>query len=443
MRLPSLSTQQTDGLNMGLMLLSLGIAFALPFELFLFSYAVLGPLHYLTEISWLHRKNYFIPGKKDGLWFAVLATVFGALLVLGSFGEEWLGKRQFRELGFWGANLIFMAFASAFILAMLRKPLHRFIGFGLMLAVGLSYNMEMPITTVNGPDGTELARTKIGKQDQWVFLDNARIVDEQRPEGQTMDLQFKVKREGSEIVAIDMHRAAPELSVPAHAAVADIQNQTIAFGEGKGLRFGSAQGGSALFFAFFLPTLIHVFLFTALFMLFGALKSGSGLGLWSVGLLFACAALPFFWDPGITGYAVSETVRQSYDVSFFELNRQIIALLEAGPVHGNDLAVATVYSSSFGIALTRFIAFAYTYHYLNWFSKTSIIQWHKMPWANLAVVLALWVGSVYLYWTSYEIGLQALFFLSFMHVFMEFPLNFVSMKGIASSLGKRFRPVAG
>ena len=52
----------TRGINLAniiLMLVSCAIAFVLPFELFLFSYAVLGPLHYLTEISWLHKSNYY------------------------------------------------------------------------------------------------------------------------------------------------------------------------------------------------------------------------------------------------------------------------------------------------------------------------------------------------------------------------------------------------
>ena len=37
-------------------------AFFLPFEVFLFAYAFLGPLHYLTEISWLHDRNIFLKG---------------------------------------------------------------------------------------------------------------------------------------------------------------------------------------------------------------------------------------------------------------------------------------------------------------------------------------------------------------------------------------------
>jgi hypothetical protein len=90
-----------------------------------------------------------------------------------------------------------------------------------------------------------------------------------------------------------------------------------------------------------------------------------------------------------------------------------------------------------GIMLTRFIAFAYTYHYLNWFSKTSIIQWHKVPAANLSIVLLLWAVSVGLYAYNYFIGFTALLFLSFMHVFVEFPLNWQSFVGIFNGLTGR------
>ena len=44
-------------INIALMLVSIIAAFVMPFEVFLFAYAFLGPLHYLTEIGWLHKKN--------------------------------------------------------------------------------------------------------------------------------------------------------------------------------------------------------------------------------------------------------------------------------------------------------------------------------------------------------------------------------------------------
>src|SRR6188768_2442551 len=74
-------THKEDYINIGLMLLSCVLAFFIPFELFLFSYAVLGPLHYLTEIGWLHKKNYFTKGKYDFI-FLVVACV---LLVYWSY----------------------------------------------------------------------------------------------------------------------------------------------------------------------------------------------------------------------------------------------------------------------------------------------------------------------------------------------------------------------
>src|SRR6186997_718295 len=61
-----------DYINIGLLLISCALAFVLPFELFLFSYAILGPLHYLTEINWLHKRNYFTTGKKDYLLLILL-----------------------------------------------------------------------------------------------------------------------------------------------------------------------------------------------------------------------------------------------------------------------------------------------------------------------------------------------------------------------------------
>jgi len=51
---------RADAIHLGLMLLALAVAYVLPFELLLLSYAILGPVHYLTEISWLHDRKYFL-----------------------------------------------------------------------------------------------------------------------------------------------------------------------------------------------------------------------------------------------------------------------------------------------------------------------------------------------------------------------------------------------
>ena len=80
----ALSTSQVNYLNIALMLGSAALAFAIPFELFLFSYALLGPLHYLTEISWLHKRNYFTLQHRD--WRMLFVLAIGILIF--SFGPQ-------------------------------------------------------------------------------------------------------------------------------------------------------------------------------------------------------------------------------------------------------------------------------------------------------------------------------------------------------------------
>jgi hypothetical protein len=101
----------------------------------------------------------------------------------------------------------------------------------------------------------------------------------------------------------------------------------------------------------------------------------------------------------------------------------------------NDGWIKSVFYSKTGILLMRFIAFAYLYHYLNWFSKTEIIRWHKVPKVRFAAVLLLWVASIVVYAINYKLGLQWLFFLSFTHVLLEFPLNAYSIGGIFKEMG--------
>jgi hypothetical protein len=93
-----------------------------------------------------------------------------------------------------------------------------------------------------------------------------------------------------------------------------------------------------------------------------------------------------------------------------------------------------VMGSEIGFSIMRLIAFAYTYHYLNWFSKTSVIKWYAVPKKWLISIVLIWVFSVALYAYDYVTGLKALLFLSMLHVFLEFPLNFRSFQIINTSI---------
>src|SRR6266550_6453079 len=96
-----LHLRRVNLLNMGLMLVSCLVAYVVPFELFLFSYAVLGPLHYLTEISWLQKRNYFTQGKNDYLLLTglcLLTFIFGAM---------------YPKMSSWNPTLVAVAFGGA------------------------------------------------------------------------------------------------------------------------------------------------------------------------------------------------------------------------------------------------------------------------------------------------------------------------------------------
>lgn len=320
-KIATLNNDQIHYANIGLMILSAILAFILPFELFLFSYAILGPLHYLTEIGWLHKKNYFTKGKYDFVFLSVLCF----LVFYFSFIQPAKTDSQIPSIILYGVLL-------SLIFVFIKDNLYRVI-LALLALIGIA-----------------IAKT--------------------------------------------------------------------------GLTY-------FVWIGIFLPTIIHVFVFTWAFMLYGVIKNKSFAGYLSVAAL-GLIAMSFFFikAPGLQ-YQVSAFVTKSYDL-FYLLNTFLIDFfgLSTDTNDSNTL----VYNTNAGFVIMRFIAFSYTYHYLNWFSKTSVIQWHKVPKRTLMITLALWVFSVALYVIDYNIGLKALYFLSFLHVFLEFPLNVTSFQGIFKAL---------
>jgi hypothetical protein len=83
------------------------------------------------------------------------------------------------------------------------------------------------------------------------------------------------------------------------------------------------------------------------------------------------------------------------------------------------------------------VAYAYTYHYLNWFSKTDIIRWHRVPRARLVWLGAAWVASVVFYIVDWSLMFVLLLALSVAHVYLEFPLNWRTLVSIGRALKTR------
>lgn len=324
--------------NIGLMVFSCVAAYRFPFELFLFSYAVLGPLHYLTEISWLHDRGYFVktePVRRTAqgrwYWLALVAATL-AVMLYGLVAET-----------------------------VFKQSLSPAFEIGLFYAVFIGASLL-------------------------VFVKNQAV-------------------------------SAALIALTAFALM---------------LFSGSRYFGLV---ALLLITIVHVFVFTAAFVLLGALKSRSRSGVLSLAVFLLCAVSFFVYVPGSLGSTVGDYVRHSYG-SFQTLNAELIKLFHLG----SGTSLSEIYDSTAGLTIMRLISYAYTYHYLNWFSKTSIIKWHEVSRSRAAVIAGAWLGSLAMYAYSYELGFVVLYVLSVLHVMLEFPLNHQTFAGIAKELYRFVNP---
>ena len=300
-------------LNIALMLIACAVALFIPFELFLFAYAVLGPAHYFTEISWLQQRQFFTRGKHD-FW------LLGGLAALVCFAAPWSSLT---------ATFTFLALGSALVLALKSETTPRVLG--LLLVAVLTF----------------------------ALVDSTRFI--------------------------------------------------------------------STLFLLFIPTLVHVYVFTGFFMIYGALKDRSRSGYLAFGVFLLCPVICRFVDPG--QFTPSYKAIASYWNNFSILNLAILGISQPQNTVDARKALLQVFTSPTGLIVMRFIAFAYTYHYLNWFSKTSIIRWHRIGMKRVAVIGALWVGAAGLYFYNFTVGFKVLFYLSLTHVYLEFPLNHISIIG--------------
>jgi hypothetical protein len=298
-----LSPSWLDRSHLALMLAALVLSFTLPFELIVFSYAVLGPAHYLTEISWLHERSYFLPHR-----FLAVALLFATGLMVALRGHFT---------------------ANAFMLISL-----------------LSFCGALAFTR----DWTRRA-----------------------------------------IIA------------------------------GCGSTFGLALasfGPTAFFLAIIIPSLVHVSLFTLVFLLVGYVNSGSRFQMLLAFVYISSIALILIYPP-----TANETGE--------------MAKLAARYFGGLSEAIADLVgreSLRLDGRLAGLLSFVYTYHYLNWFIKVRVISWHKIPKLRLAAIAGLSIGATGLYLYDYGLGLKVLFSLSLLHVVLEFPLNAIALRQLVTSI---------
>ena len=322
-----------DILNIGLMLFSLFLAIKIPFSSFLIAYAFLGPLHYLTEISWLKQHNFYVKKKSDAFWLIAFAIIISAMALLS-------------EIDSVKKNPWYIQYGNGFVSTLYLL--------GFALAVG-----------------------------SVVFSERKHL------------LWF--------LIAVS-------------AVAVCIYNNNYYM----------------LVFGVLLGTLLHVSLFTFAFVLFGALKNKSTTGYLSLLVYLVCILIIFTIPILKNEYQLGPTEFDIFMKAKFQ-NLHIALAANMNPTFRMPYDLV----SKFALRLQFFIAFSYIYHYLNWFSKVDIIKWHKAPGNTFFYIIIAWIVSVSLYMYDYATGLFALIMLSVIHVFLEFPLNFITFKGIGNMLLKR------
>jgi hypothetical protein len=291
--------RRSDVIHLGLMLAAVGVAYLIPFELLLLAYAVLGPAHYLTEISWLHDRNYYLPHKGFGV--AVALVALGAMFLAAPY---------------WYGVLVWSAFVACATLAAKGTRARIVIG------------------------GAGLALTAVMAALQTPFA----------------------------IVAV------------------------------------------------LLPTLVHVSLFTLVFMLLGAFRSRSPTQFALVALYLVAVTL-IVAAPPTAGWVYPPLASQA-EPGF-------------GGVPGALGQVLGLPDLALDARLMGLLSFVYTYHYLNWFIKAEVIHWNRISRARLAAIVALSAAATGLYFVNFALGFTVLLLISLMHVLMEFPLNSLSIRELA------------
>ena len=297
-----------DAINVVLIVISCALAHVAPYWLLAFSYAILGPAHYLTQISWLHDRKYFATSTYVTPVMVTISCLLVLPLVLG-----------------------------------VRVPDPGFTA--LLLCVAVSVGAAMGVSRRRG-------------------------------------------------------LAAGVLTALVLVALA--------------LRFRAL----ALFIALLLPTVMHIFVFTAAFMLHGARRTRSIAGYVAVFALIACAAT--FWIPvGAMSHvsASHATVTEFFQPVVAELGRIGLGVAPAQRLFG-------------------FLAFAYTYHYLNWFSKVNVIRWNDVPRVRRYSIATIYVLLLAAYACSFLVGFTLSLLLSVLHVLLEFPLNVRTFSALSGNIAR-------
>lgn len=181
-----------------------------------------------------------------------------------------------------------------------------------------------------------------------------------------------------------------------------------------------ANGMSISVLGILLPTLIHVSLFTFVFMALGACRSGAKVQ-WLLVAAYLAAIAAILLVPPTAATLIPSFAKAGHDY-----------FANVAPALGRLLGIRNLQLDTRLISL---LAFVYTYHYLNWFIKAEVIHWNKISRTRLAAVVAASAASTGLYFYDYALGFTVLLAFSLTHIVLEFPLNALALRQLGAAVG--------
>ena len=138
-----------------------------------------------------------------------------------------------------------------------------------------------------------------------------------------------------------------------------------------------SSGSSLAVLGILIPTLIHVSLFTLVFMTLGAWRSRSR----------TQVALVVIYLIAIAVILLAPPTAEIRIASFAQAARDYFG--NVGPALSRLFGIPGL---KLDTRLTSLLAFVYIYHYLNWFIKADVIRWADIPRARLALLIAASAG---------------------------------------------------
>ncbi len=312
---PSNAGESQHIFNLWVLLFSAAAAWLAPLQTFLIAYAVIGPFHYLTEIAWLRKKNfYFTNGVISSRLYVIISSILCGVACLDFYFHRG-----------WGTYAI-VALIVLSLGALVKNVPVLLAAFALLIAT-----------------------------------------------------RFLVH-------------------------------------------------GYGLFFAAFVPTVVHVYVFTLIFLVAGATRTQSHKALaWLNPALLVLIPVLLVRLANPTASTMPGHYWMASEMTFAALHEYLASWIGLAMHFDPNHALQPN-----AIAALRFLAFIYLHHYLNWFAKTEVLAWHKVSRASWIVIGTVYIAAIASYAYSLEFGFYAAYFLSLLHVLLELPLDWHSGVGIIS-----------